>query len=72
MLNQLVDVGLAVGAGLINDAIGAAIQDCVHSDVPFRSFFVVGCVVTTSTTVTRVTHVTTEINLNNDDETIGL
>ena len=68
-MDELVDVGCAVGAGLIYDAAGAEVQDCVHSDVPFDSFFVADI---GTRSVTRGTHVTTETNLDNDPDTTSL
>ena len=62
-MDELVDVGCAVGAGFIYDAAGAEVQDCVHSDVPFDSFFVAGI---GAHAVTEGTHVTIETNLDND------
>ncbi|BBX85408.1 hypothetical protein MAUB_32810 [Mycolicibacterium aubagnense] len=34
------DVRRRVGAGFVNSAAGAEVQDSVHSDNPFGSFFV--------------------------------
>jgi len=62
-VDELVDVGCAVGAGFIYDAAGAEVQDCVHSDVPFDSFFVADI---GARSVTEGTHVTIETNLDND------
>jgi hypothetical protein len=63
VVNELVDVRLAVGAGFIDGAVGAEVQDGVHKGVPFGSFVVLRA-------VTRVTHVAFGINLHND--TLGL
>src|SRR5687768_535035 len=37
-LNELVDIGLRVGPSFINDAAGAAVQNGMHSYIPFHSF----------------------------------
>ena len=71
-MNKLGDVGLGVGAGFIDDAVGAEVQDCVHSHVPFDSFFAVKSASATPTTVTGVAHVTTEANIDHDTDTTCL
>jgi hypothetical protein len=41
VVDELGEIGLAVGLGLIGGAIGVEVQDSVHSDVPFNSFVAV-------------------------------
>ena len=68
---ELVDIGLAIGASFINDATWAAVKDCVHSNIPFHSFFIIWSVANHISLVTCVTRVTAETNLNNNRETRG-
>ena len=69
--HELVDIGLAIGPSLINDATWAAVKDSVHSNIPFHSFFTIWSVANHISLVTCVTRVTAETNLNNNRETRG-
>jgi hypothetical protein len=65
VVNELVDVGLAVGAGFIDGAVGAEIQDGVHKGVPFGSIVVLRA-------VTRVIHVAVGTTLDNEVNTLAV